>query len=223
MHRHFACALCAGIGIAALSASAYADVTYTLETLSSESLKPTASGEPAPTINLSFTVNGPISISASSDFADNSQHVPPSTPVTFSFPPQLTAFSLTDDMLDITPASFVSTKGPGSEVSDGAPGAPDWTFALQANTFGSADLSLFFINSIDSAEISGKDSSIADFETGAPTTFFYADDGNNFGEYTGILVATVPEPSSLMLLLSGIGVLGAAAVARRIRPATTAV
>lgn len=204
MMRRVAYAVCAGLCFAYFAASARADVTYTWETLSSYAPPPSF----LPTFHFSFTVAGPVSVDADSNFA------PPSNlPIPYQFPPNLLAFNvLVEGFPAITLSDFTSQCNVDYQPNRCVGGVPVWTLGLDANPADlTGDLSLFFIDRTDTYGISSiQQGSLGQASTnGVETMVFGSDDGCSGGcTYTGILVATVAEPSSLWVLIAGLATLG---------------
>jgi hypothetical protein len=212
--RRAAYAICTALCTAGLAGTTQAaPVTYTWEPTSSVPPDNGADG-PAPTLSLSFTVNGNLSLSADNGFA------PPATPPTlYPFPPQLLSFDLQVADLSVTLADFTS--------QNFASQTPKWSIGLAADPAnGSASLSLLFLNATDTDEIYGPPPSPplknpAQLSTGALGTInfdtdFYLTDFP--AQYTGMLIADaapLPEPRSLAVLIAGLSML--ALVRRRAR------
>lgn len=210
--------LCVALCAIGLAASAHADpVTYTWETQSSVGADNGAI--PPPSLSLSFTVDGPVSVSANSHFADNPSGGPPAIQQTYPFPAALTAFDLSVGSVPgiaLTLAGFVSPQTT-PETGTGIPGFPQWSIDLNADpATETASLSFFFLNPTDSAEVFGLPIGFNEpfqISTNALGTIYYDQDGYQTlepAQFTGMLVATpaVPEPRSLWVLMAGLGMLG---------------
>ncbi|MGH7029068.1 MAG: hypothetical protein ACREE9_14715 [Stellaceae bacterium] len=230
MTHRLAYGFCTAICIAGLAGAAQAaPVTYTWDTLST--VPPDNGGSPAPPLQLSFTVDGAVTVNADDSFA-NVNRLPPAVQVAYPFPADLMSFDLHVADLSVTLADFVSPSPP----SRFAPGFPIWSIGLTADpTALSASLSLFFINDTDTEEIYGPppgSENAAQIGTAALGTIGFGADfyETDFpAEYTGKLVAgaaAAPEPASIWLLIGSLGMLGlirpASIAARRRRPPLTA-
>ena len=200
MMRRVAYVLCAALCVVSLAAAARAGalVTYTWQTQSQSN--------PGLDLKLSFTVDGDVSIGADSQFVPPAGPTDPTTP--FPFPPELVSFNLQVGILSITLDDFTS----GDFY-----GFPLWSLGLSADPADlSGDLSLFFINSFDSDEISGaREAGAAFASTGAVGTIGYTSDDEETGcflgtcTFIGTLVASeVPEPPGLWILIANIVMLG---------------
>lgn len=220
MIRRAAYALFAALCSAAFATAAQANVTYTWQTLSSSNPQGTA-----PYLQLSFTVAGPVSVNADSQFAGPNLPIPV---IPYPFPSNLVSFYLNVGSLnDVTLSAFTSEKSPGDTTSPGLIGFPQWNFTLGADpSAGTANLALFYIDPYDTyGEIfsipvngvcaaPGLGGCSAEASTNAISTIDYTSDDVCFDgcTYTGMLVATgsVPMsgPPSFWVLLAGIGILG---------------
>lgn len=190
----------------ALAAPAWADVTYTWDTLSHTGL--------TQGFSLSFSVSSAISIAAGSGFAGaDDQGQPPNPQVAYQFPTQLTAFTLADQF-PVTLADFLSPRNAdqiNANPSNNEPGQPEWSFDLTADPATlTANLQLFW----DGEQmLVNSPTGQALFSTSQASTIDFTLDGSSGGTITGELVASdppapAPEPSSAWLLLSGISFLG---------------
>ena len=170
-------ALCAGcLAVAGLVARADAGpVTYSWETLSSVP----SNLDVTPPLQLSFTVDGPVSVHADAGFADTGEGLSPATQVPYPFPTNLKSFDLHVGNLSVTLADFVSREGPGGSGPD-APGLPTWSIVLGADSAAmSANLSLAFLagpQGTDQIEGALGSAAPATASTDAITTIYYGSD-----------------------------------------------
>ena len=177
-------------------------ITYTWETLSQSTA--------GVTLTASFTVNSSVSIIACNDGTCPNSIPPSNSPVPYPFPSALTAFNLNVGGLAITESSFTS-----EDPSIGF--LPDWNLALDADAASLAgDFDLFFLGFQH-----GGSEQIGGLKPGGPgcastdtlCMLTYLSDSvpacfKSACTFTGLLVASVPEPRSLWLVIAGVAMLG---------------
>jgi hypothetical protein len=169
-----------------------------------------------------------VDINANSGFADNSQGLPPNQSQPYPFPSSLVSCSIGSGLDEVTLADLISRSAQPISIDDYG---PSWTFDLDADpSAGSATLSFLFEDGEESFEFYGLTTDdqigtayLSTAEDG--TIYLNADFLRGPEEFTGILTADptpAPEPWSLALLLSSLGMLGIAGAGRRCQASSSA-